>query len=182
MPNLINQMIARELTTAFAQANGLICVSFSGLSVAETETLRDALAERGVRLRVVRNRLARLALREKGFEAPEDLFEGSLACVWGRAEDAINAAKIMQQSALRKEGKLALKGGFLEGELLGPEAAAALASLPGREELRARLLGAIAGPAQKLVTLLKAPQGALTRVIQARVDAQSPQGDGSSAA
>ncbi len=180
MPNLINQMIARELTTGFARANGLICVSFSGLTVAETETLRDALAERGVRLRVVRNRLARLALREKGFEAPEDLLEGSLACVWGRAEDTIHAAKVMQQSGLHREGKIAFRGGFLEGELLGPQQAAALATLPGREELRARLLGAIAGPAQKIVTLLKAPQGALTRVIQARIDAQG--GDGSPAA
>ncbi len=181
MPNQINQMIARQLTQGFLGADGMIIISLSGLTVAETETLRDELAEHGIRLRMVRNRLARLALRERGFEAPEDLFQGNVACAFGATEAAIHAAKVVQGSALRKAGKVTFRGGLLEGNLLGSAEAAALATLPGKEELRGKLLGTISGPARGLACLLAAPQGALARVLQARVDSKSAPGAGTAA-
>ena len=171
MPNQINEMIARQLSDGFRGAEGMIVVSLSGLSVAETETLRESLAEHGVRLRMVRNRLALRALRERGVEAPTELFQGNVACAWGGPEAAIQAAKVVQGSDLRRTGKLSLRGGLLEGNLLDAAEATALASLPGKNELRAKLLGTIGGPLRGLVSLLVAPHGALARVLQARVDA-----------
>ena len=173
MPNLINRLIVRELSQDFESAEGMVIVSLDGLSVEETEGLRNGLAERGVRMRMVRNRLARIALAERGLEAPADLLVGNVAFVCGGIEEAIHAAKVLHKSDERRSGKVALRGGLLEGNLLDAGQAQALAELPGRDELRARLLRAIAGPAQMLVALLHAPQGALARVIQAHVDAGS---------
>ena len=171
MPNLINELIVRELSTPFADSEALIFVSMAGLTVAETEGIRCALAEKGVRLRMLRNRLAKRVLAEQGHEAPDGLLVGNIGCCWGDAEDAINAAKVLHSSKERKDGKVALRGGVFEGSLLDDKEAVALASLPGRDELRAKILGTISAPAQQLVGLLAAPGGSLARVLQARVDA-----------
>ena len=171
MPNLINQLISRELDHAFSEAEGAILVSLSGLTVEESENIRSALAEHGVRLRMVRNRLAQRSLEAQGFDVPDGTLVGNIGCCWGGAEDTIHAAKVLQGSPERKAGKVALKGGILEGNFLSPNEAVALASLPGRDELRAKVLGTLAAPAQKIASLLAAPQGALARVLQAHVDA-----------
>lgn len=170
MPNLINKVILRDLSSAFENAEGLIFVSLSGLTVAESEGLRTSLAESGIRLRMIRNRLATIALAERGLEVPEGLLVGNIGCCWGTAEDAVAAAKVLHTSPERKAGKVALKGGVFEGELLGEQEAVALASLPTKDEMRAKVLGTLLAPAQSLVGVLAAPGGALARVLQARVD------------
>jgi large subunit ribosomal protein L10 len=170
MPNLINKMIVRELTSAFSDAEGMVIVSLAGLSVEESEGLRDSLAEHGVQLRMVRNRLARIALRESGIEVPDDLLAGNVAVAWGNPEETIHAAKVLHESNARKAGKVAMRGGLLDGEVLGPDGAKALADLPGKDELRAMILGALSGPARGLVGVLAATPSGLARVLQARID------------
>jgi len=178
MPNLINDIIVRQLSDEFARAEGMVIVSLKGLSVAETESLRDSLAERGVRLRMVRNRLAKIALKNRGLEASDELLSGSIACAWGSSEDAIHVAKVVQKAvkaADPKKGiKLAFKGGFFEGSMIDAKAVAALAELPGKSELRASLLGVISGPARSIATLLAAPGSSVARAMQAKVDKGEP--------
>ena len=174
MPNLINKLIVRELTDAFGKSEGMVIVSMAGLTVEQTEDLRNTLAEQGVRLRMVRNRLARLALKERGIEPPEGMLLGNIACAWGSSEDAIVAAKVLQKSTARKEGKVVLKGGIFEGALLGPKEAVALADLPGKLELRAMMLGILSAPARNLVGLLHAPGSSLARVLQAHSEKAPP--------
>jgi large subunit ribosomal protein L10 len=171
MPNLINEIIVRQLSDEFARAEGMVIVSLTGLTVRETEDLRKSLAENGVRLRMVRNRLARLALKSRGMEAGEDLFAGNVACAWGSAEDAVKIAKAVSKASKKVDPKkkvaVAFRGGFFEGNLLDSKGAAALAELPGKDELRAMLLGAISGPARSLAVLLQAPCASLARVVNA---------------
>ena len=77
MPNLINELVTKELDDAFSSAEGMILVSLSGLTVAESDNLRTALSEHGLRLRMIRNRLASRSLKAQGHEFPDDLFVGS---------------------------------------------------------------------------------------------------------
>jgi len=172
MPNVINEIIVRQLSDEFTRAEGMVIVSLTGLTVEETENLRTALAERGVRLRMVRNRLARLALKNRGLEAGVELFGGNVACAWGSSEDTIKIAKAVAQAVKRvdpkrKTARVAFRGGFFEGNLLDAKAAAALAELPGKDELRAMLLGLINGPARSLAVLVQAPGASIARVLQA---------------
>ena len=171
MPNLINKIQMAELTGSFKDADGMVFVSLSGLTVEETEGLRSGLFEQGVELRMVRNRIAKIALKDRGLEVPDGSLVGNIGCCVGSTEDAINAAKVLHKSTARKEGKVALKLGMLEGNLLSGTEAVAMASLPGRDELRSKLLSCLVGPSTNLVGLLAAPSGALARVIQAKVDA-----------
>ncbi|MSR61717.1 MAG: 50S ribosomal protein L10 [Planctomycetes bacterium] len=178
MPNLINEIIVRQLSAEFARAEGMVIVSLTSLTVAQTEGLRDQLAERGVRLRMVRNRLARLALEQKGLKPSDELFGGNIACAWGSSEDTINVAKAVTKAAKaldpKKPGKVAFRGGFFEGSLLDAKAAAALAELPGKNELRAQMLGLLSGPARALATLIAGPGSSLARVLQAKADKGEP--------
>lgn len=182
MPNMVNEIIVRQLSDEFARAEGMVIVSLNGLSVEQTEDLRNALATHGVRLRMVRSRLARLALKNRGLDASEELFAGSVACAWGSSEDAVSIAKVVKGVARgldpKKSAKVTFKGGFFEGNLLDAKSAAALAELPGKNELRAMMLGLLSGPARGLAVLLQSGPSGLARVMQARID----KGDGGSAA
>jgi len=170
MPNLINESILRQLSDDFSGAEGMVVVSLDGLSVAESEALRNTLAERGVRLRMVRNRLARKALEDRGVSTPKGLFAGNTACAWGSSEDAINIAKAVDTCEAKRLGKVKFKGGLFEGDVLDPAGAAALAGLPGKNELRAQVLAILSGPARSLAILLNAPGSSIVRAVQARVD------------
>ena len=170
MPNIVKQMMIRELTEELKDADGLLMLSMKGLTVAETEALRTKLAENEVPLRVVPNRLARLALLERGIETPDGMLHGSVALSWGGPEDAIHAAKAVKDAPARKEGRLGYLGGVLDGSILSAEDAASMADMPGTDELRAMLLGCISGPARGLVVCLDGLGSGLARVLQAHVD------------
>ena len=171
MPNIVNNLGLAELKSAFGDAEGMLFFSMAGLTMEENEQLRGAMFESGAQVRLVRNRLAKLALADRGLEVASDTFKGNVAIAWGNAEAAIGAAKIVSESKkLRKAGKIDVRGGVLEGNLLDASDAAALANVPDRGTLQAMLLGAISGPARSLATVLDANQSSLARVLQARVD------------
>lgn len=170
MPNLVNRMVVSELTEDLKDADGMVIVSFGGLDVQGTETLRGSLAEAGVSFRMVRNRLARRVLADRGFEFPDDALRGNTAIAWGSAEEAIGAAKVLTSKEAKKAGKVMIQGGVFEGRVLDAGSAAALADIPDRETLCAQLLGVIHGPARALATVVNAVPSGLARVIQAHAD------------
>ncbi|MHC4260967.1 MAG: 50S ribosomal protein L10 [Planctomycetota bacterium] len=172
MPSVVKKMAVNHITAELKDVEGLVLVGLDGLDMVENEDFRNQMAEHGVRLRVVPNKLAHRALTDVGFEFSKDIFKGTVAVAAGDAESAINAAKVVTKSPLKKEGKVKLVGGALEGNVLGAADAAALADVPDRATLQAKLLGALAGPAQQLVGLLAAPGGSLARVIQAHADSE----------
>lgn len=171
MPNLVNQLIYKELEHEFEAAEGMVLASFGGLTVAETEALRDRLAAEGVRLRMVRNSIAKRVLESRGVTFPEKTFVGNVAIAYGKTEHAILAAKTLTGPEIKKTGKVSLKAGLLEGKVLVAADAHALADIPDRRALQAKLLGVINGPARGLAVSIAALPAAVARVVKARVDA-----------
>lgn len=171
MPNIVNKMVVRELENEFQDAEGMVLVSFGGLTVEESDNLRGKLAEKNVRFKMVRNSLARRVLAEKDLVFPEDsALKGNTGVAYGDAEAAINAAKIFSDKAVKKAGKVAFKGAVLEGNALDAKSAKALADLPDRDSLHSMLLGVISGPARGLATVINAVPSSVARVIQAHAD------------
>ncbi len=170
MPNLVNQLIAQELTSEFKGIDGLLLVSFGGLTVEETEALRDGLAAKGVSFRMVKNKLARRVLAESGYEFSAEALSGNTGVAYGDAEAAINAAKIFTETEVKKAGKVKIKGGMLESNVLDAADATQLAKIPDRDSLRAMMLGCLSGPARSLVGTINAVPGGLARVLQAHAD------------
>lgn len=178
MPSIVKKLAAAELTAALEGTDSLVVIGLEGLDMPENEGLRNEMAEKGVSLRVVPNKIARRVLSEHGMDLPQDAFQGQTALAVGTAESAIEAAKVVKGSELRKEGKITMRAGALEGAVLGAADAVALAEVPDKNTLRAMLLGCLAGPAQGLVGILNAPPSALARVVQAKVDAEGGTDEG----
>jgi large subunit ribosomal protein L10 len=178
MPNVVKEMMIRELSAELKGAEGMLIVNMSGLTVAETEVLRVKLAANDVPLRMVPNRLARRALADRGLPTPDGMLKGNVALSWGGPEAAIHAAKVVKDAPAQKEGRLSYLGAVLEGNVLGAADAAAMADMPGKNELRSMLLSCLSAPARGLVMCLAGNGAGLARVIQAHVDADSAGGAG----
>ncbi len=176
MPNLVNKLTVQEYTASFEDADGFVVASFEGLTVKESEGLRSKLEDRGAQLRMVRTKLARRVLAERGFEFPAEALQGATAIAYGSAEAALGAAKILTEPEVKKIGKVRLKAGLLEGKVLNADEATALADIPDRNTLNAMLLGVLQGPARSLVGVIQAPCSSLVRVLQARIDSQEAAG------
>jgi large subunit ribosomal protein L10 len=170
MPNLVNQLIIKELESELTDADSMLLVSFGGLTVVESEDLRGKLAEQNVRFRMVKNSIARRVFADRGYEFDEETFSGNTGVAYGETESAIHAAKIFTSKEVKKAGKVTVKGGVMEGSKLGPKDAVQLADVPDKDTLRAMLLGVISGPARQLVGTINALPSGLARVLQARVD------------
>src|SRR4051812_23072373 len=119
MPNVVNRLVVQELTDAFKDAEGMLVVSFGGLTVKESEGLRTKMAEKGVKMRMVRNSLARRVLKDRGLELGEKVLLGNTAIAYGKAEAAIHAAKLFTSAEVKKAGKVTVRAGVLEGQVLG---------------------------------------------------------------
>ena len=175
MPNIINELVSRDLAGMLDGAEGMLFVTYAGLTVAEDESLRTKLNEHGLWLRMVRNSLLRRLLAEQGVELDAAALTGNTGMVACSTEELIKAAKAFsddQFKALRREGKMAIKAAFFEGEVMGSDGAKALASLPDRDTVNAMLLGVISGPARGLATVINAVPSGLARVLQAHIDSQ----------
>jgi large subunit ribosomal protein L10 len=170
MPNIVKKMVVKELVDELGQAEAMLVVSFGGLTVAETEDLRGSLAEKGVQMRMVRNRLARIVLKERGVEFDDKAIAGNTAIAFGDPEGAIGAAKIFTEKAVKKAGKVKVRACLLEGAILGAAEANALANVPDKLTLRAMMLGVISGPARSLVGVLNGLPSGVARVLSARAD------------
>lgn len=174
MPNLVNRLVVSELETELRDAQGMLVVSFGGLTVKESEGLRGHLAAKGVQFRMVRNSLARLVLSQRGFELGPDVLSGNTAIAYGKSEAAIHAAKLLTSPEVKKAGKVQIRAGVLEGQLLGARDAVALADVPDRNTLNAKILGCLVGPPAGIVGALNAVPAGLVRLLQARADQLAP--------
>ncbi len=170
MPNVVNRLVVQELTREIGGAEGMLFVSFGGLTVKETEALRGKLAVKGVRLRMVRNALARRVLKERGLEMSDESIAGNTAVAYGAAEAAIVAAKILTEPEVKKAGKVKIRAGLLEGRMLDAKDSTALAGVPDKNTLRAQLLGLLSGPARGLATVLNAQPSGIARLVKAHAD------------
>ena len=152
------------LKGVFANAGVIVVTHYSGLTVSELTDLRVKLKGQGASLKVIKNRLARIALEGKGGESAANLFAGPVAIAF--SADPVAATKVVADYAKGNE-KLVLIGGIMGDQVLDKEGVKVLASLPSLDQLRGKLIGLIQAPATKIAGVLAAPAGQVARVIGA---------------
>lgn len=143
--------------------NAVVVVANGGLSVAEMSELRGELRKAGANMKVVKNRLAKIAISGKPSEKIADLFKGPTAIAY--SEDPVAAAKAVDGYA-KKNPKLAILGGAMGEETLDEKGVKALAAMPSREELLASIVQTIMSPAANLVGALTAPGAQIAGVLE----------------
>ncbi|MEM5787555.1 MAG: 50S ribosomal protein L10 [Syntrophobacteraceae bacterium] len=159
------EQVVAELREKLSRASAAILTDYKGLTVAEITNLRDSLATEKVEYQVVKNTLVRLAGRDTQVSVLEPLLKGTCAIAIAYGDPAV-PAKIIKKFGKTNE-KLKVKAGSLGGRLLNPDQISALAELPPREELLAKVLGTLNAVPTGLVTVLSGVPRAFVGVLDA---------------
>lgn len=164
----------------FEKATSAVLLQFRGLDVAAVTELRNDFRKAGVDYKVVKNTLVRIAIKDTALDNEEfaSTLVGETAIAWSY-EDPSAAAKIVK--AFRKDDvlaeKLTIKGAVLESDFMAAaRVESELATMPGKDEVRAMLLAQLMAPAQSLVRQLTAPGQNLVFAFDARVRQMEEQG------
>ena len=130
-------------------------LDYRGLTFAEVTELRGRLRKADATLKVVKNTLAKIAATEAEVEGLTELLQGPTAIAYCHG-DPVKVAKVLQDF-IKEKKKTSLRGGKLDRSVLGPSELERLATLPGREQLIAQVVGGIASPLAGLVNVLNGP-------------------------
>lgn len=157
-----------SLRERFASARLTILADYKGLSVASLTELRSQLRESSSTLKVIKNRLAKIAVEGSTAESLKDHFVGTTA-VCTSTDDPVGPAKVLVEFAKKNE-QLKIKLGLLKEKPLDLSEIKALAELPSKEELLAKLVGSMNAPATNLANVLSQIPRQLVNVLSAIKD------------
>ncbi len=171
MPTAEKTETVSRLARKMAQAEAIFLADFHGVDVAAVTRLRRSLRGAGVEYQVVKNRLAKRAASDAGLEGLEQYLEGPTAMAFAH-EDPVAPAKILQEF-IDGGGKLAIKTGLVDGQILTAEAVALLAKLPSREELIGQVVGSVQAPLYGLSAVLNGLLRSLVVALSVIADQRS---------
>ena len=161
------QAVVAEVAAQLAKAQAVIVAEYRGLDVARVTQLRSKARKSGLYLRVLKNTLARRAVKGTPFEQLSDQMVGPL--MYGIATDPVAGAKVIAEFA--KENELfVIRGGAMANTKMSDKDVKALALLPSREELIAKLMGTMQAPVAKLVRTMNEVPGKFARTLAAYRD------------
>ena len=163
------ERVVSQLAERLRSTETLMVADYRGLTMPEIDELRTRLLEAGARFTVVKNTLTRRAAEEAGTKEVLELIDGPTAIAFLEADgDPVAVAKVLSETA-RAHDVLVIRGGLLEGSLVGDDAIKQLATLPPADVLRAQLVGAVSAPLATVVGLFTAPLRDLVGVLDARI-------------
>jgi len=140
--------IVAELTEEFKSAKAILVCDYRGMTCGDLESIREKAIESGTKIRVCKNTLTALAMKNADQEEVE-LIDTNIF-VWG--EDQISACKLADNAASDFEDKFTIKTGLIEGKVADMATIEAMAKLPTRDELIGMLLSVWTAPARNMVT------------------------------
>ena len=146
------KQVVSELSGRIKEAKTMVLADYRGLTVEQDTELRNALRKAGVEYRVVKNTLTKLAMDENGYSDIAEYLNGPTALAMS-SEDLVAPAKVLVEYS-KKYDKFELKAGIVEGRLIDLNGVKALAELPSREALIARVLGGFNAPISGFVNVL----------------------------
>jgi large subunit ribosomal protein L10 len=156
-----------SLGQVFKSTTVVVVAHYSGLSVAQMQTLRRQMRQAGATVKVAKNRLAKIALEGSEVASIASLLKGPALIAF--SGDPVAAPKVAVEFARTNE-RFVILGGAMGKTALDPNGVKALAALPSLDELRARIVGLINAPATKVAQLVSAPGAKVARVVQAYAD------------
>ena len=154
-----------EMKKNFTSNESVMIAQYQGLNVTELDELRKELREKGIIFKITKNRITKIAIKETPVKDLAKFFTGPTAAAI--SSDPIGAAKILTKFA-KSHDKLKIVAGFMNGKVLDQKEVAIIATLPSLEEARANIVGILATPAQKLVSILLAPGSKIANLARAK--------------
>lgn len=164
MNRVEKQEVVAALNHYFVNASTVVVAHNNGLSVQDMTALRKEVRNVDASFKVVKNSLAKIAVKGTAYEELAPMFTGPTAIAF--SSDPVAAAKAVVNFA-KENDKLAVIGGAISDEILNVKKINELAKLPSLDELRAKLVGMINTPATRIAGVVQAPAGQLARVVNA---------------
>jgi large subunit ribosomal protein L10 len=170
MERTVKETQIGEIKARFAKMSAAVLVDFKGMTVEQVTKMRAEFRKAGVDYKVVKNTLVKVALKDGPLKGKlDDALVGMTGIAWSYEDPSI-AAKVVK--AFRKDPageKLQIKAGLIEGSVLDAKGVEdQLATMPGKNELRATLLATLQAPLQKFVALLAAPSQNFLYLLSAK--------------
>lgn len=156
-----------SLQEALSASHSVVVAHYAGLPVSKMENLRVQMKEAGAQVKVAKNRLAKLALKQTELADISDLLTGPTLIAY--SEDPVTAPKIAVAFA-EKNDKFVILGGAMDATELDVNGVKSLATMPSLDELRAKIAGMLTQPAAKIASVAQAPGAQVARVIAAYAD------------
>lgn len=177
MSKYVKDLITKDLSTRFEGLDGVGVINPRGVDATKTNLLRRRLREKGLRMTVVKNSLARRAVEGSKLTGFDKLLDGASAVVYGK-DASISALARLLLDEKKADDKIELRGIFFDGEAFAGEAGVkTVSTMPTREEAVANIVAAILGPGKKLAAALKGPGGTLGAVLKTVEDKAKERGD-----
>jgi large subunit ribosomal protein L10 len=159
--------LVASLQAALSGAGSIVLAQNAGLTVSNLESLRREIKKAGGQVKIAKNRLAKLALKDTDNADMSALFTGPIVIAY--AEDPMTAPKIAAKFA-DKNAKYVVLGGVMGKTALDANNVKALATMPTLDELRATLAGMLKQPATRIASVIVAPAGNIARVLAAHAE------------
>ncbi len=157
------ETIIKDLTERVSKMKGAVLVNYKGISVVQSQDLRNKLREQDAGLAIVKNRLLKIALKENNLDCPDEIFKGPVAIAFG-FQDEISPAKIVKK--FKKENKiLDILGGFFDDKFAEEDMVKKMADVPLREESLAKFVYVINAPVSGFVNVLRGNITGLVNVL-----------------
>lgn len=156
--NETKEAAVKQLKEEFGQYSGFIFADYRGLTVAQISDLRKQLRAKDAVCRVVKNRYAKIAMKELGHEGVDDKLVGPTAIVLAKGDEQSAIAKTVVDAQKGTDNKLKVRGGFLDGRAFDAAEVDAFSKLPGRLDLISHLMATMMAPVQKVAATLLAYQ------------------------
>ena len=154
-----------EMKKNFSSHEAVMIAQYQGLNVTELDMLRKELREKGILFKITKNRITKIAIKDSPLKEMEKFYTGPTATAM--SSDPITTAKILTKFA-KSHDKLKIVAGFMDGKVLDQKEVAIIATLPSLEEARANIVGILATPAQKLISILLAPGAKIANLARAK--------------
>lgn len=153
-----------EIKEIISKAKVAIVSDFRGLSVADVTDLRRRLQQEDGDYTVVKNTLAKIAIKGTKFEGLEEFLKGPSGIAFGYG-DEVAPAKIILKYLKEAKKTNEVRGGVLDGKVISADDVKAISNLPSKQELIAKIMGSLNSPAQGITLVLNGVAGALTRAV-----------------
>ena len=157
------KLVVEEITSKIKASKAVVFVDYNKLTVAEVSELRNKCREAGCEYKVYKNTLVRKAFNDMGYTQFDETLNGPTAIAF--SADEVTAAKLMTKAAKELDTKIVVKCGFVDNAYVDKNGVQALASMPSREELVAKMLGSMQAPLSNFAGVLTNLMSGIVRVL-----------------
>jgi large subunit ribosomal protein L10 len=170
MPTEAKKTVIEEMAEKLERAKSAVLITTQGLTVAEVTDLRRKLHAAGLELQVIKNTLLRIASERAHYKDLSELLRGQTAIALSYEDEVAAAKAVTDYLKTARTGKpVTVKAGILEQGPITPKQVEDLAKTPGKDQLRAEVVGAIHGPLNQVYGVLTAPMRDVINVLEARI-------------